>query len=273
VEFSLVRLLAGMMTFFLVFALFLLSSCSTGQKKKPATGYVVPTEKVLPHPSAFYKTTGDIPLPAGFKRTQEPPGTFGEYLRKLPLKKDKTVYLWNGERKKNQSAQFAVIDIPTGNKDLQQCADVVMRLRAEYLFDAERYNEILFNDFAGKKYAWTGGSDRQNFYRYLENVFGWCGSASLEKQMKPVSSLKEMNAGDVFIIGGFPGHAVIIVDVAINEEGKKLYMLVQGYQPAQDIHLLVNPTNTTLSPWYEIMDSELIITPEWNFSSNQLRRW
>ena len=37
------------------------------------------------------KTIGTIPLPKGFERIQLPTGSFGEYLRTLPLKKDKTV--------------------------------------------------------------------------------------------------------------------------------------------------------------------------------------
>jgi hypothetical protein len=220
-----------------------------------------------------YNISGDIPEPEGYKRVYEPENSFGAFLRKLPFKKDKTVYLWNGEKKRNQSAQFAVVDIPTGKKDLQQCADVVMRLRAEYLFAQKKYNSISFTDFTGKKYNWPGGNNRQQFDRYLENVFGWCGSASLEKQLKPVSNINDLQAGDVFIHGGFPGHAVIVVDVAVNDAGKKLYMLVQGYQPAQDMHLLVNPINTELSPWYEILDEETVYTPEWHFKRNELRRW
>src|SRR5215216_2798811 len=75
-----------------------------------------------------------ISLPVGYERIKVQPGSFGEWLRKTPLKKDKSVHLYNGQLKRNQSAQFAVVDIPVGDKDLQQCADAVMRLRAEYLF-------------------------------------------------------------------------------------------------------------------------------------------
>ncbi len=220
----------------------------------------------------IYKHSGDIPVPAGYTRVTEAEGSFGSFLRRLPLKADKTVYLYNGEKKRKQSAQFAVVDIPTGKKDLQQCADVVMRLRAEYLFAQKKYDSISFTDFANKKYKWQGGSSRQQFDRYLENVFSWCGSASLEKQLKPVD-INSIKTGDVFIHGGFPGHAVIVVDMAVNDAGKKCYMLVQGYQPAQDMHVLVNPINEELSPWYEILDEETVFTPEWHFTRNELRRW
>jgi hypothetical protein len=136
-----------------------------------------------------------------------------------------------GHAKRNQSAQFAVLDISVGNKDLQQCADAVMRLRAEYLFAQKRYTDIAFMDYNGKWYHWLGGSNRPAFDNYLQTVFGWCGSASLEKQLKPVTDFKNMKAGDVLVTGGFPGHAMTVVDVAENHEGNKIYMLVQSYQP------------------------------------------
>ena len=85
--------------------------------------------------------------------------------------------------KPNKTAQYAVIDLPTGNKDLQQCADVVMKLRAEYLFNSEKYNAIAFMDYSGKWYKWTGRNNRIAFEDYILTVFGWCGSASLEKQL------------------------------------------------------------------------------------------
>ena len=56
---------------------------------------------------------------------------------------------------------------------------------------------------------------------YLQTVFGMCGTASLEKQLKPVGDQHEMQPGDVFIKGGFPGHAMIVVDVAVNKTGNK----------------------------------------------------
>ena len=70
--------------------------------------------------------------------------SFAQWLLHVPLKKDKTVYLFNGSVKKNQAAQFAVLDVSTGNKNLQQCADAVMRLKAEYLFAKQQFNAIIF---------------------------------------------------------------------------------------------------------------------------------
>ncbi|MBL7710214.1 MAG: hypothetical protein JNJ86_14155 [Chitinophagaceae bacterium] len=220
---------------------------------------------------AHYKSISDIKTPAGYKRLKTGPGSFGEWLRKITLKKSKTVYCWDGSLKKNQSVQFAVLDMPVGKKDLQQCADAVMRLRSEYLFAQQRFSEIVFTDNAEKVYQWRDGSNRSLFEQYLENVFGWCGSASLERQLVPVNKQQLIEPGDVFIKGGFPGHAMIVVDVAINSYGERIFMLAQSYMPAQDIHIVNNPTEKEMNPWFSLHDT--IITPEWIFSRSQLRKW
>lgn len=219
------------------------------------------------------RSIGEIPTPHGYKRVFNRPGSFGEWVRNVGLKDDKTVYLYNAKEKPNQSAQFAVLDISTGKKDLQQCADAVMRLRAEYLFEQQKYDEIAFMDYNGKWYKWQGRNNRGKFDSYLENVFGWCGSASLEKQLEPVNNIEKMQTGDVFVKGGFPGHAILVVDMAENAKGEKVYLLAQGYQPAQDIHVLRNFTDSVLSPWYKLTSEESIRTPEWTFNKSQLKRW
>ena len=215
----------------------------------------------------------DIPTPEGFARTAADSNSFGEWLRQVALKKDRKVYTFNGSVKLNQTAQFAVLNISVGDKNLQQCADAVMRLRAEYLFSQKKYDDILFTDNENHSYKFTAPYTRENFTRYLEKVFGWCGSASLAKQLKPVSDFSTIQAGDVLIRGGFPGHAVIVMDVAKNAEGKKMYMLAQSYTPAQDIHILQNPMNEEASPWYEVDENKVIQTPEYTFYQSELRRW
>lgn len=224
-------------------------------------------------PPALSSAIGKIPVPEGYTRINAGTGSFAAWLRQVPLKRDKTVYLYNGKAKGNQTAQYAVIDIPVGDKDLQQCADAVMRLRAEYLFAEKKYGDIAFMDYSGKWYTWTGGDDRTAFEKYLQNVFGWCGSASLEKQLKPVNIFADIQTGDVLVTGGFPGHAVTVVDMATNKEGEKIFLLAQGYQPAQDMHVLVNSNDLSLSPWYRIPDTDDVYTPEWKFYKKSLRRW
>jgi len=40
----------------------------------------------------------------------------------------------------------------------------------------------------------------------------------LSKEIKPVNDLNNLQAGDVFIKAGSPGHAMIVVDVATARE-------------------------------------------------------
>ncbi len=245
-------------------------------------------------------TTGSIiserfNCPKDFTRTKVEAGSFSDYLRKLPLKPDGTeVKYYDGRSKYNSKAYCAVVDKEIGTKDLHQCADAVMRLRAEYLWEARQYDQIHFNftngfradyskwmngqriSVSGNKVSWYSGaaasSDYNSFWKYLERVFMYAGTLSLSKELNPVK-LEEMQIGDVFIQGGSPGHAVIVVDMAVDAEGKKLFMLAQSYMPAQDIQILNNPNNESISPWYELDFEGVLQTPEWTFDSTDLKRF
>lgn len=233
----------------------------------------VPTTFTAGYPGEFKREVGQILPPKGYTRPVYHANSFAAWLRKLPLRSNSKIYLHNGKEKINQSAQFAVIDLPIGSKNLQQCADVCMRLRADYLRNAGRENEIVFLDNASKAYKYSDYKNRTTYEGYLETVFNWCGTLSLEKQLKKVKDMKDTKPGDVIINGGSPGHAVIIVDMATDENGRKIFLLAQGYMPAQDIHILKNQKNPG-SPWYSIsgLDAELQ-TPEWNFNPLNIRSW
>ena len=256
----------------ILFSCFLFSiSCNSSQDKNNSKAEVVKNNpKSSPTEFAFIKS---IPLPEGYKRIENGDDSFAAWLQNVALKKDNTVYKFDGTPKYNQEAQFAVLDISVGKKDLQQCADAVMRLRAEYLFSQKRFNEIIFTDNEHIQYKFAAPFDRENFTKYLDRVFGMCGSASLAKQLKTVNEIKNIKSGDVIIRGGFPGHAVTVMDVAENSEGKKIYLLSQSYMPAQDIHVLKNPMNETLSPWYEANEESIIQTPEYKFFKTELKTW
>jgi hypothetical protein len=254
-----------------VFAVALLLANCRGQQAKP-----VKAENKNPELSAVpnENEVGAIAVPDGYDRVSADSGTFGSYLRRVGIKKDKRVFLFNGSLKQNQKAQYAVLNISVGNKDLQQCADAVMRLRAEYLYGLKRFQEILFTDNEKKQYAFQQPYNRIHFDQYLQKVFGMCGSASLEMQLKSKRDLNKIQVGDVFIKGGFPGHAVIVMDLAANEKGEKVFLLAQSYMPAQDIHILKNPNDSRLTPWYAINEIDrFLYTPEYTFTDYQLREW
>ena len=59
---------------------------------------------------------------------------------------------------------------------------------------------------------------------------------------------------------------MLVIDVAENEKGSKMFMLAQSYMPAQSVHIVKNPSNEDLSPWYAVDEIETTLeTPAWNF--------
>jgi hypothetical protein len=222
-------------------------------------------------------------------------GSFGAWLRGLPVKPGRPeVYLFNGRKKGNQDAHHVVLDVDVGHRNLQQCADAVMRLRAEFQRQAGRPDDICFRFTNGSEARWKDwqrglrpqlsrhgatwdkraveDSGYASFRRYLDVVFGYAGTASLSREIESVANPLRIEAGDVFIQGGSPGHAVIVVDVAEDARGRRAVLLAQSYMPAQDIHVLRNP-KTPDGPWYVIESDGPLATPEWDFPAGSLRRF
>jgi len=237
-----------------------------------------------------------FPCPTSYSRNIRDKNSFPGWLETVPLKKDEVaVYLYTNELKSNQSIHAAVLDFDRGTSDLQQCADAVIRLRAEYLYQKRAYDSIVFTFTNGTKASYskwregyrpvvTGNSvswqkSKQTdtsyscFRSYLNTVFMYCGTYSLSKELKPID-ISNIQGGDVFIHGGFPGHAMIVMDVAKNAKtGAAIFMLAQSYMPAQDIHIVKNIENKELSPWYDIPENGVLETPEWTFNVKDLKRF
>lgn len=234
-------------------------------------------------------------LPEGFERTSTDKNSFAHYLRSLELKPDGSkVKYYNGEEK-TKNVYDAVINLPIGSKDLHQCADAVMRLRADYLYSQKQFDKIHFNltngfnceykkwmegkrvSVKGNNTSWydTGkpSNDEKTFWKYLEFVFSYAGSLSLSKELIK-ADVKDIKSGDVFIRGGSPGHAVIVVDMAEDKmTRKKIFLLAQSYMPAQETQILKNLNDHKLSPWYSTDFGEELQTPEWDFSKSELMRF
>jgi len=155
-----------------------------------------------------------------------------------------------------------------------------MRLRAEYFYSQKKFDKINFRDNNNTNYKFapeavqhlSAGQLLGYFNKYLENVFAHCGTLSLEKQLFAVHDINELGIGDVLIQGGSPGHAMLIVDMAIDRKERKIFLLAQGYMPAQDIHVVINPMSSELSPWYE-MNNDTLITSGWIFPPKHFKTW
>lgn len=233
--------------------------------------------------------------PEGFSRANHSGATWAAYLQTLPVKEHGSkVYDFSGNPISAQSSHAAVIDLDIGTKDLQQCADAIIRLRADYLWAQGRKDEIEFKFTSGHNYRWTDHAEgirpsvngnrvsfskkvqadfsHANFRNYLDIVFMYAGTLSLERDLKKISRGNALEVGDIIIKGGSPGHAVIVVDRTQNRDGDYIYLLAQGFTPAQSIHILKSDSRN-ISPWYEIPQSGPFITDRYYFPSPEIRRF
>lgn len=234
-----------------------------------------------------------FPVPEGFKRLNVADDGFGAWLRQLPLRPPgEPVRFHDGRIKPDQSGAAAVIDIDVGRGDLQQCADAIIRLRAEYLRAVRPGADLAFRFTSGDRFAyadWLAGrrpvvrgnkvawesvgatSDTYaGFRRWLDVIFTYAGTMSLQRELRPVRDAGGVEPGDVLIQPGTPGHAVVVIDVAVGISGERRALLAQSFMPAQSIHVLNNPAGGT---WYRLAGERRIVTPEWTFAPGDLRRF
>lgn len=278
---------------------FLLSGCekdistnkdvSTKASLKP-TGVPGPTEIPI---NAEGTTIKDrfIP-PEGYKRIDAPEGSFGAYLQNFQLKAmGEPAYFYNEDTGSyTDESDAAGAAIAVFNQEItrwQQCADSIMRLYAEYRYERGEYDKIVFNFTTGflcdfKHYSegyrvsfdkkWNASwvkkaepnTDRATFDAYLDFVFQWANTESLQAQMKPVS-VDDIQIGDSFVITSWQmdenlGHAVFVADMCVNEKGEKLYLIFEGTTPATQI-TLAKHNDTTYGYWIKLAeDGTLAIT-------------
>lgn len=227
-----------------------------------------------------YATLGDIPTPWGYERIGGDDAAYSQFFRSLPLKEKGTkVQLFTGGDARFQSLNYAVVDLPLLSNE-EQCADVCMRLRAEYLFNTGQYGKIHFNSVNGKTMYYGGNSSRNAFERYMRNVYGMASTFSLSRELVQ-RRLKEIQPGDVFVYAAVDrpgnhkyGHAVMVVDVAQDRHGRKAFLLAEGNTPARNIHVMRNFTNPIRSPWFMLdEDADNLQLAVFHFKASELRHF
>lgn len=235
-----------------------------------------------------------IAAPSGYTRTEEAEGSLGTFIRNYGLKENGAkVLLYDGNEKENQDAQAAVFTLPIEYRDLQQCADSVMRMYAEYFLATEQYDRIVFHysdGFEASYMKWREGykikvtdgkaswvadsscdSSYESFQEYMRMVFAYAGTYSMKSESTEIS-LSDIKIGDIFLKGGNPGHVVMVVDTCVDANGNKAFLLAQGFMPAQEFHVIKNPLHED-DPWYYV--DEVVypfVTPEYTFEEGTLRR-
>lgn len=220
---------------------------------------------------------GDIPAPIGYTRMTAQAGDYTSFLRALPLKpKGSKVQLYTGGDANYQWLSTGVVDMPLLSNS-EQCADVTMRIRAEYLYKKGRYNDIHFTDVNGKTMQYQGGENRTDFERFLKKVYGMCNTFSLYHETEP-RAIQDVQPGDVLVYPARDnhqyGHAIMVVDVAKNRAGKVAILCVEGNTPARDMHILRNAAHPFQNPWFILDgDEHNIRVSVFHFGPEELRHY
>ncbi|HBR53409.1 MAG TPA: hypothetical protein DEA82_04180 [Flavobacteriaceae bacterium] len=234
--------------------------------------------------------------PENFRRKQYPDNSFSAYIQKYPLLAyGAKVVNYDGNDYSYQQGHVGVLDVPVPANGLQQCADALIRLRAEYLWEQGRKDEIGFNFTSGHHCSWrkyaegyrpkvngnkvsfhkTAASNhsKENFYKYLNLIYMYAGTQSLYDELTHVETAGQLEVGDMVIKPGFPGHVVMIADKVIDANGKNLFILAQGNTPAQSIHVLKNLEDMRMSPWYELELHTSLEIPTYYFNRIEFVRF
>jgi hypothetical protein len=235
-----------------------------------------------------------FPAPAGFTRVALPKGSFGEWLRTLPLRAEGTpVHAFNGETilAADDARLAAVSTLDVGKRDLQQCADAAIRLHAEWLWTRGRALEVshpLTNGDVVPFARWAKGerpslvknkvvwaathapdASYAAFRAYLDFVFMYAGTLSLAHEAQVVKNV-DARPGDMFVASDprSIGHAVVILDLARDDAGHRVALIGQSSMPAQDFHVVADRGTA----WFSL-DGETVETPFWDpFPWTVLRR-
>ncbi len=221
--------------------------------------------------------------PAGYSRKALPAESFSSFLRQLPLRAEgspvntyeRKLLLEGGDPR-----IAAVAELDLSYADIQQCADSVIRLHAEWRWSQNTAESVgyhfLSGDYAkwsryregqrpkvdGAKVVWVGGlalkNDHASYRKYLDMVFNYASTISLAGKSSQAVERSDVRAGDFFILPGGPGHVILILDLAENPEGKRMALLGQGYMPAQDFQVLRGESGG----WFDLQ-GDSVDTPFW----------
>lgn len=202
------------------------------------------------------------PVPDGYVRAEVGKASFASWLRGLPVRIDRrAVHDHRGRRTGGDSAGVIALDV--GDKDLQQCADTLLRLHGEWLWSQGRSGEMAYHFTSGdlsRFEDWVAGrrlkiegpkvvqvavdpvsNDRAALRAWFEQLFMYAGTRSLVLDTDPVALDRPIAAGDLLLRPGSPGHVVMVLDVAEGRDGERIAVIGQGSMPAQEFHVIPGP--------------------------------
>ena len=239
----------------------------------------------LKFPAPVDSLDARFPTPPGYQRVAVAPGSFGEWLRGLPLAAPGTPVLNNsGETVYPGDDPYvaAVVAIDVGAGDLQQSSDAITRLHAEWLWGSDKPDAISYRSASkldmpfsrwakGQRLLASGpnvfwvvkGKPRDptynDFRQYIDAVMLWSNNVSLAMRASHVADPAQLTAGDFFLQTRGKGHALLVLDVAQKPTGERVALLGQALQnPAQSMHVMRLGQATA---WFSMRPPNHVLTP------------
>jgi hypothetical protein len=239
----------------------------------------------LKYPAAVDSLEARFPTPPGYQRVKVEPGSFGEWLRALPLAAPGTPVVNNGGETVfpgDDPYVAAVVAIDVGPGDLQQSSDAITRLHAEWLWASDKPDAISYRSASkldmpfsrwakgqrllpsGPNVFWVvkgkpHDATYNDFRQYIDAVMLWSNNVSLSTRASRVSDPAQLTAGDFFLQTRGKGHALLVLDVAQKPTGERVALLGQALQsPAQSLHVMRLGQATA---WFSMRPPNPVLTP------------
>ncbi len=260
-----------------------------GAKKKPVAPdpkrYLWLANDGLEHmPDAVDTLENRFPVPPDYRRIELEKGSFGEWLRGLPMAAPGTpVVNHKGEEVLAGDYQHlaGVVALDVGKASTQTSTDIVLRLHGEWLLSQGKIDQVVYRAATGTALPfsrWLQGDrvvpagaaiqwqrkgkpskpTHPAFRAYIEAVYNWSNTVSFGKESK-VTPAAEVRPGDFLLHKGKPNHAVVVLDMAKNNKGTPLALLGRALSPAQSFYVVGLGKGYA---WYYINpDKEQMLTP------------
>jgi Domain of unknown function (4846) len=239
----------------------------------------------LKFPAPVAALEARFPPPPGYQRVALVPGSFGAWLRGLPLAAPGTPVLNNtGGAAYSGDDEYvaAVLAIDVGAGDLQQSADAIVRLHAEWLWASDQSDALSYRSASkldmpfsrwakgqrliasGPNVFWVVKTKPRaptydDFRQYIDAVMLWSNNVSLATRAHHLDDPAQLTAGDFFLQSRGKGHAILVLDIAQKPTGERVALLGQALQnPAQSIHVMRLGRETA---WFSLRPPNPVLTP------------
>jgi hypothetical protein len=216
----------------------------------------------------------DIPVAdSGYQRWPLDSTGFGFWLRNLYLKPEGSPVLnYRGKVHKSvrDTTVAAVINLEVQGCRNEQCMDILIRLYATYLWQNQSAGELILPLPGGLWIGWAEwlsgrrpefyglqvklkqkarpDSSSENYKNYLNLVYSESHTQQFYHGLKQIDR-HDLQIGDFIVSRGSKGHAVMIVDLARDKQGRLLALIGHGDTPACEFYLLNYRAG---NPWFPL---------------------